>query len=158
MSYDLQIWSTQPLNTEGAPPEPAKWLRNGCIWVHERKGWQISVGSSDKVEPEDIPIEVDRALPGISFLTEVNLSHDTGDESPKRLMHRFAVALAEGSHGVVVDPQTDTVTTAKGVLRLQPLGTADRSTVIALSWWLTSGGLVERDVGEVVTALETSFP
>ena len=63
MSYGLQIWSTKAVNVSEVLPEPAKWRRSGELWTREGKGWQLSVGFSDHVLPEDIPEEVDRVLP-----------------------------------------------------------------------------------------------
>lgn len=42
--------------------------------MHERRDWQIVVGRSLKVLPEDVPEAVARVLPGIDYLTELDLS------------------------------------------------------------------------------------
>lgn len=36
---------------------------NGQSWVHERRGWQIVIGRSVKVLPEDVPEAVAQGLP-----------------------------------------------------------------------------------------------
>jgi len=158
MSYDLHIWSTQPVSASNVLPEPARWTCSGDIRMRAGKGWQLSIGVSDRVMPEDIPEEVDKLLPGITFLTELNLSPITAAGSAKRLMARVAAALAKSAHGVVVDPQTDTVTTAKGVSRVKTLGSSDAASVIALSWWFLSGPLIDFDVAPLLATLGSSLP
>jgi hypothetical protein len=68
MSYDLQVWSVRPLQ-QNAFRHPEMWLTKSASWTLERKDWQIVVSSSDKVETEDIPDEINMLLPGILRLT-----------------------------------------------------------------------------------------
>lgn len=158
MSYDLQIWSARPVNLPEALPEPGTWRHSDRLWTRKGRGWQVLVGPSDRVLPEDIPEEVNMTLPGIAFLTELNLSPVTAKASAKRLLVRVAKAFAKAAHGAVFDPQTDTITTANGVARLMPLGSSESASVIALSWWFTSGQLIEGNLAELVTVLEGSLP
>ena len=158
MSYDLKVWSTDAANVVDALPEPEKWVLSDRFWTRQGNGWQVSIGQSDQVLPEDIPPEVDELLPGIAFLTELNLSPATAAASARALVTRVATSFAKSAHGVVVDPQTDTIITAKGVSRLESLGSSESASVLALSWWFTSAPLVDRDVSLLVSALEASLP
>jgi len=150
MSYDLQIWSTRPVDLPKALPEPATWRSSGTLWIRNGRNWQLVVGRSDRALPEDIPEEVDTLLPGIAFLTELNLSPITSQGSALRLIVRVGRALSKAAHGVVFDPQTETITTAKGVVRLQPFSSGESASIIALSWWFQSGALAGRDLTELV--------
>ncbi|HEX6802934.1 MAG TPA: hypothetical protein VF133_04575 [Terriglobales bacterium] len=72
MSYDLQVWSVRPLNPDGFS-KPEMWQRESAAWTHAHKNWQIVVSASDHVEPEDIPQEISNLLPGVEWLTNLNL-------------------------------------------------------------------------------------
>jgi hypothetical protein len=66
MSYDLQIWSVHPASAEGLPT-PTTWKANDQSWMHERRDWQVVLGRSVKVLPEDVPETVAQTLPGIAY-------------------------------------------------------------------------------------------
>src|SRR5262245_23464200 len=158
MSFDLQLWSIQPVGLHHDLPDAEAWhaLDNGWSW--EGHDWQIAAGHSNRVAPEDIPDEVAKLLPGISFLTEISLSPITAGANARRLIDRIAMKLAKKAHGVIFDPQTDRVTTARGVTRLTSLGSRESASVIALSWWFVSGPLIERNVSGLLSALESCLP
>lgn len=84
MSYDLQIWSVNAVNAYTTLPEAERWKPNNQTLVHERRDWQIVVGRSVDVLPEDIPEDVANALPGISYLTELNLSPIDSPEAARK--------------------------------------------------------------------------
>ena len=60
MSYDLQIWSTQPVSVRGLLPETDRWRLEGDLWTRGGKDWLLSVGGSEQVLAEDIPEEVEK--------------------------------------------------------------------------------------------------
>jgi hypothetical protein len=158
VSYDLKIWSTDAAKVPEVLPELERWQLSGESWTRQGTSWELSIGRSDQVLPEDVPPEVEKLLPGIAFLTELNLSPIGAAPSAKTLMMKVAGELARSAHGVVVDPQMDTITTVKGVSRLESLGSSENASVLALSWWFTSTPLVHRDVTLLVEALESSLP
>jgi hypothetical protein len=158
VSYDLKVWSTEVGKVPDALPEPEKWALCKGLWTRQGKGWQISIGPCSQVLPEDIPAEIDELLPGIAFVTEISLAPITAGASARALLTRVATSLAKSAHGVVLDPQADSITTAKGVSRLKPLGSGESASVLALSWWFTSAPLIDRDVTLLVSALEASLP
>jgi hypothetical protein len=49
--------------------------------MHERRDWQIVVGRSLKVLPEDVPEAVAQVLPGIDYLTELDLPPIDGHDA-----------------------------------------------------------------------------
>src|SRR5581483_541379 len=103
MSYDLQVWSVRALQPD-AFRQPELWERGASAWTHARKNWQIVISASDRVEPEDIPEEVSKLLPGIEWLTNLNLEGKRTAEA-LRLSQSTAIDIARSSHGAVLDPQ-----------------------------------------------------
>jgi hypothetical protein len=159
MSYDLQVWSVE------RPPIPrclgdlADWRERGGTWAYERPQWQIVVGPSDRVLPEDIPDEVAQSLPGIAVRTELNLSPISAGATARKLLRRTALALAKAGHGIVVDPQQETFATPSGVKRLLSLGADENAAVLALGWWFGDGPqIAAAGFGEMVDLLAAALP
>jgi hypothetical protein len=63
MSYDLQIWSVYPASPSIILPDPTRWTSNSQSWICERRDWQVVIGQSVKVQPEDVPEDIARTLP-----------------------------------------------------------------------------------------------
>lgn len=143
MSYDLQVWSTNPAPCPSCLPDSSGWRAAGEGWAYERRAWQVNVGPADRVLPEDIPNGVAACLPGIGFLTEVNLAPIGARQAARKFLERAATAIAKAGHGVIFDPQLDAVTTPKGVQRFVSPGPDERASLVALSWWFTEGSLAD---------------
>jgi hypothetical protein len=109
--------------------------------VHAGRGWQIVVGSSDYVLPEDIPDAVVPVLAGIQYLTEIYLEGQQSDTS-RRLLGSVANNLARSCHGVLIDPQQDTLRTPAGVKRTTPVGRTKRFSTLTFGWWFLDGPLL----------------
>ena len=103
--------------------------------------WQIVVCSPSRVEPEDIPKEMSRAIPGIGFLTEMSVEPIHAPKSALAIATRTARAIARVAHGVIVDQQNSTVSTPAGVSRFKPTRRPDRFSLIEMTWWFTDGSL-----------------
>jgi hypothetical protein len=99
MSYDLQIWSVRPAAASDVLPNPTTRIADGQSWVHERRDWQIVIGRSVKVLPEDVPEAVAQALPGITYLTELNLSPIDAPEAARKFLSRSTASVAKQSTG-----------------------------------------------------------
>ncbi|MGA2443330.1 MAG: hypothetical protein ABSH08_20450, partial [Tepidisphaeraceae bacterium] len=70
VSYDVQIYSVRAF--DAAIFDGVKgWNPKECSF--QTANWQIVVNPSDKILPEDIEDEIASLLPGIGFLTELNL-------------------------------------------------------------------------------------
>jgi hypothetical protein len=159
MSYDLQIWSIEPTCLPEALPDPTAWRHSSECWIHEERDWQISILESNPVEPEDVPEGVARALPGIGFLIEIHVQPVTAAARAIKLLNKTANALAKAAHGVVFDPQSDTVTTPSGVKRLMPLERSESASLLSLSWWFERGQLAEEaEVGDLIVVLKATLP
>ena len=159
MSYDIQIWSVDPLPLPEALPDAKKWQPEGSAWVRVSKHWQIVVGSSVKALPEDVPLDIVGLLPGIGYLAELNLEPIGAPKSARRLLETVAKRLAKAAHGVVLDQQTDRVLTPSGIRRYRPQRRDERFSILFLSWWFTEGPLLS-DAGlrEFVDLLESMLP
>jgi hypothetical protein len=159
VSYDIQIWSVDPIPLPSALPDVGRWKQEGGGWVRANQNWQIVLGSSVKALPEDVPEGIGGLLPGISYLTELNLEPVGAPKIAYKLLRTVSNRLGKAAHGVVFDPQIDRVITPSGVKRYQPQPRDERFSILSLSWWFTEGPL--RTAGglrEFVSLLETMLP
>lgn len=118
----------------------------------------ISILPSVRVLPEDLPEEVAGALPGIGYLTELNLTPINASESTKSFAVRTAVAIAKTSHGVMLDPQTQAVTLPSGVRRYTKPAPDGNASALSFSWWFVDGPLTENRFDELLDVLEAELP
>jgi hypothetical protein len=157
MSYDLQVWSVRPLQSDTFR-RPELWERGPSAWTHARKNWQLVVSASDRVEPEDVPEEISKLLPGIEWLTNLNLEGKSTAEA-MRLSQATATDIARSSHGVVLDPQEASVHLPSGVKRLLLPRSKDTFEVISMRWWFLDSPLLGREGREsFVNLLERMLP
>jgi len=157
MSYDFQVWSVKPL-TADAFPKPEMWRRESTAWTHSRESWQIVVFPSNHVEPEDIPEEIRKLLPGIKWLTNLNLEGRSTSEA--LLLARFAATgIAVASHGAVLDPQERSIQSPSGVKRLMSPRSEETLDVVQMSWWFLDSP-IENSVGreQLISLFERLLP
>ena len=133
MSYDLQVWSVRPLQPH-AFSQPQMWEKGPKAWTHARKNWQIVVSTSDRAEPEDVPDEISKLLPGIEWLTNLNLEGKATAEAV-RLAQSAATDVARSSHGAVFDQQDGSIRLPSGVKRLMSPRSKDVFDIVSMSWW-----------------------
>jgi len=134
MSYDLRIWTTlepKPGELAGAPDVPRT--------VAEGRGWLVNASQTLHVSAEDIPEEIANALPGIAYLIELNLEPADAPASARAKLGRLAKQLATACHGVVEDPQADSLTLGTRVRRLSALGKSEEATILKMGFWYESG-------------------
>lgn len=141
LSYDLQIWSVRPFERAslGNTGRPKRRGPDECILPGS--GWQIVINASDKVLPEDVEDEISALVPGIAYLTELNLEGAATNQAGK-LLHTTAREIAGRTHGVVADPQSDRITTPSGVTRFALPKKEKSFSVVNLSWWFLNGVLL----------------
>jgi len=157
MSYDLQVWSIRPLQ-QNAFRHPEMWQKHPASWALERKNWQIVVSSSDRVEAEDIPDEINRLLPGIEWQTNLNLEGEATKEA-FRLVQSSASDIARFSHGIVLDQQDGSIRLPSGVKRFLSPRSREPFDVIAMSWWLLDSPIESRQGREqFIGLLERLMP
>ncbi len=108
MSYDLQVWTTAPFVDASTMPDSG-WVEANGNWSKSGRGWLVNVSANQEVLPEDIPKDINGALPGIRFLTGLSLEPIHAPKSAKALLRRAAKTIAKTAHGVVFDPQEDAI-------------------------------------------------
>jgi hypothetical protein len=144
MSYDLQIWSVREFDPT-ALGKPELWQHPiESHWIREGASWQISIFRSGKVLPEDVPTEIAQVLPGIQFLTDMSLE-GRGTAEAEKLLEASANQLAKAVHGVIFDPQEDTIRSAAGIKRFALPSKQESFSVLRLSWWFLKSPLLSRD-------------
>jgi hypothetical protein len=157
MSYDLEVWSIRASNV-GALCPAGEWQATDTCWTYAGRGWQIVIGRSDRVFPEDIPEGVAATLPGIEYVTHMSVE-GSAPQSALARADRIAKKLAVASHGVIFDPQADTVATPAGVKRLQPIRHEESFSILEMSWWFLESPVHEpggRD--RLLSCLENTLP
>ncbi|HEY1921224.1 MAG TPA: hypothetical protein VGG44_00545, partial [Tepidisphaeraceae bacterium] len=107
MSYDLTIWSVHPFATSMLGQSELWEQRSETQSGYLSTNWQIVIGASNKVLPEDIPPGIEGLLPGIRWLTCMNLE-GRATKNAKELLTSTAKKIAKAAHGVISDNQEDT--------------------------------------------------
>ncbi len=159
MSRDLQVWSATEPALPASLPDAAKWRPAAGGWSRAHGESTIRLTLPDRVLPEDVPESVSAAVPGIAWLTGLSLS-PVGAGVPSRTLHdRVALAIAKSAHGVVLDPQEDTVRTPRGVKRWANPGPSEAASLVNLSWWFGAGPFADGACfAELVDVLATELP
>ncbi len=132
MSYDLQIWSAEPV---ALPPSAEGWSSEGSAWLQTGRGWHITIWNSTAAESEDAPDEIAVAIPGIAWFTELSLH--PFDASPRAVSDftKLARKLAKPVRGAVFDPQTDKAHIPPGKSRFVAPAKESPAECITMSWW-----------------------
>jgi hypothetical protein len=88
-------------------------------------------------------------------MVELNLEPAAAPQSARALLKRVAKALAFAGHGIVVDPQTDTLTTPTGVRRYVAPPRSATVTALELSWFSVDARFASREgLDRVVACFE----
>lgn len=114
MSYDLQVYTPDQLDaaalrslvnaTSGLEIEGVDSRRSLTVVRGIRRRYSFTVAGPDRVDPEDVPVEVTGLLLGARYLYSVLVEGSTESEIPHAL--RFAKQLAATLNGVLLDQQT----------------------------------------------------
>lgn len=116
------------------------------------------LSTSQPVGPEDIPEPVLSVLPGIEYLAELNLEGRAPTSAYAR-MERLAKQLAKAAHGVVENPQENSITAPAGVRRFLPPKRARLFSLLELSWWFLESPVLEPGgVEQLLRCLERTTP
>jgi len=152
LSYDLQIWSVRPFERAFIDQGKRSNGSAGKDCTIGGTGWQIVINASDKVLPEDLDAEVSALVPGIGYLTELNLEGKATSEAAK-LLQSTAKAIAKRTHGVVVDPQSDSVLTPAGVTRFIVPKKEKTFSVLNMSWWFLNDVMFKTEARQAFLSL-----
>jgi hypothetical protein len=143
MSYDLNLWTVKRVAATAVQEfMPDAKVSNTRVEL-AGNGWLVAFEPSTKIELEDIPDEVAAALPGISWLTSVNIEPITVPNATKIKIKIVLKAIAKEFGGVVEDPQADTVSLPSGIKRYRPTvqDIDSRVATLNLNYWFTESPL-----------------
>lgn len=157
MSYDLQVWSVMPTRKDFLA-KSLQWEPATRGWAYGANNWQLVVSASERVEHEDIPEEISAALPGIEWLTDLNLEGKANAKA-LRLAQSTAAVIAKIGHGVVLDPQDGSVRLPSGVKRFMQPRRKDTFDVLSMSWWFLDSPMEHPEGREqFIAVLERLLP
>lgn len=95
MSYDLQVWSANVPELSSVLSPIDAWLHTEGTSLLRGRGWTITIEHPVRVFDEDVPTEVANEIPGVAFLTEIQLS-PIGENGPGRRANIEGSALEKG--------------------------------------------------------------
>jgi hypothetical protein len=146
MSYDLNLWTVKCVPATAIHElVPDAKVSNARVEL-AGNGWLVAFEPSTRVELEDIPDEVAAALPGIGWLTSVNMEPITAPNATKNKIKVILKTIAKEFGGVVEDPQADTVSLPSGSKRYRPAmqDIDSRVATLNLNYWFTDSPLRTR--------------
>jgi hypothetical protein len=159
MSYDLQVWSVSKPDWNEIASNVDGWEISTHGMEFESRKWHIVVGPCSLVEEEDIPEEVLGTLPGIHYLTEINLEGSYAQKSAHTHLSRISRLIAKTSRGIVLDPQLSTISTPRGVRRLSEAKSKGRISILEFGWWFNDSPLIEEGgLARMLKLIETYLP
>jgi hypothetical protein len=159
MSYDIRVWSVKEPDWTDKLSESDGWLFEDRSCVLNKATWQIVVGPALPVEDGDIPDDVIDKLPGIRYLTEINLEPLGAPQSGHDLLRKIVNRMAKDSHAVVEDPQQGKILTPRGVQRIKKAAAEERASVFQLSWWFNESPVLQDDgLHQLVNTMEKLLP
>jgi len=142
-----------------ALPEPDRWRAEHSVWVRDGRGWQVIVGPTHRIDPEDIPEGARGALPGVQYMIELCLEPIGAPRSAHALLLRTAKSIAVAAHGAILDQQTDSITTPAGVRRFVKPVREEVVDALELSWFSVNESLRTREWFDgFVGMLESDLP
>jgi|GEM_PF-1360953 len=160
MSYDLRIWSSGKMPLNNPLLTDAGYTNNNEYIVREGNGWQVVISRSVSVEPEDIPDTIMQSLPGISYMTEINIEPISAPDKIRNETLRLCKALAKEMKGVVEDLQDGIVKMPSGVKKISydnPKG--KNQPLISLIWYFEDVTFYKsKKIDQFVDLLEKYMP
>ena len=160
MSYDLKIWSSGQMPENNSLLADAGYKLGNDFFVREGDGWQAIISRSVTVEPEDIPDTIMQALPGISYMTEINIEPISAPDKVRNETLRLCKALATEIKGVVEDPQDGTIKMPSGVKKVSYNNQKDKNQpLISLIWYFEDVTFYKsKQIDRFVDLLEKYMP
>ncbi len=143
MSYDLNIWSRQKIETE-----QRIFNIDECI---------ITIEESVIVENEDIPIDVMLSLSEIKYLTSLYLQPYTNEKKIVDKAIKYAKKLAKEFGGVVENPQlaNEAMLVNKRKTFTRATGDAEK---ISICWYMDCQQSLSNKLTEFIELLEKYLP
>lgn len=129
MSYDLRIYTINKPDFSGINNMPNIEMNEDAI-ILPSKNHQIVISKDTPIENEDIPQQISKELPGLSYLIECNLEPWTDNENRIKELLKVAKIIAKESIGVIENPQTDEIILPSGVKRVLEFEKIERFSII----------------------------
>jgi hypothetical protein len=159
MSYNIQVWTVFPVSLPVMLPNRDTWNNIGRDWAYKTSEWQVSVRPSVEVVGQDLPRNVDRALPGIAYLTQLALDPEDASQEGIDFLLKVANRLSVSAHGVFLDPGKDHLTIPTSIKRYHQTEKEERFSTFQFHWWFTQSPMqTEEGLTSFVELLENSFP
>ena len=161
MSYGIHIWSSGRVPENSILLADAAYQDKGDYFVREGDGWQVVISRPVDVDPEDIPDEIMRALPGVAYLTEITIEPISAPENVRKETLRLCKALAREMKGAVEDPQEDAIQLPSGAKKVSSGGVTGKDRpVISLIWNFddTTTFYQSNTIDQFVNVLERYMP
>src|SRR5258706_2877198 len=161
MSYDIRVWSINKLNLPDSLPMNDQWEMKNENAHYFKQRWQIVVNNPIEVDKEDINKEIFSLLPGIAYLTELNLEPMHSPESAKSILLKFSKEIAKDTMGIIEDPQMNTVMAPSGVIRfIQPkTEKGDRFSILEMTWKFGNNPLSKKEIMfKLIDYFESTLP
>jgi superfamily I DNA and RNA helicase len=159
MSYDLQIWSAKKLNFQDEYFQKDSFKQMKDALVYESKDWQIVISESCEVDEEDIVPEIFSLLPGMKYLTEINLEPISAPKNAIKTLKTIAKHIAKLTYGVIVDEQADVILTPSGIKRVENFTVKENKNVVSMSWWFINDSRLRKDgLRELIDLIDLMLP
>lgn len=143
MSYNLRLWTKNQIKDCSIPS-----LKENIV----------NVDKNITAEPEDMPAEVFLSIPGIKFLTDINIEPTPTDNAYIEKVNRYAKKLARENMGVLEDPQAGFVYTPSGVKTASLPPIFKDEPTISLSWYMDSKFPLKDKLSDFVDLLKEYMP
>ena len=158
MSHDLHVWSTEPAALPAMLPDRDAWKAQDESWVRAGGEWRLTVAPSLSAA-EDVPDELGALLPGLAYFTALTLEPIHAPANAKAILRKTATRIAQAAHGVLFDPQEDTVKLPSGVKRYIPASPSASIDLLVMSWWFDEQPFRStQDYDTLVSVLERWLP
>lgn len=158
MSYDLRIYTINKPDFSGIKNMPNIEMNEDAI-ILPSKNHQIVISKDTPIENEDIPQQISKELPGLSYLIECNLEPWTDNENRIKELLKVAKIIAKESIGVIENPQTDEIILPSGVKRVLEFEKIERFSIIKMSWWFNDDSLLNSNkLKLLLEAIEKYIP
>lgn len=111
------------------------------------------------MDAEDVREQIAALLPGIAYLIRLSVEPGHAPKTARQLLMRSARSLAKAGHGVIYDPQEDSIALGAGVKKFAPPGKEQQDQTLMLAWWFGPDALATKaGFEELVNLLRRHLP
>ncbi|MCL2806883.1 MAG: hypothetical protein FWD27_01755 [Coriobacteriia bacterium] len=160
MSYDLNIWSSEPVPQSSTLLADAGYKTSNGFMVREGEGWQVVISPCYRVDPEDVPFSIMQTLPDTSCLTGINVEPISAPAKVKKETLCLCKALAKEMQGAVEDSQTGILKLLTGEETITYTNPKDdRQPRVSMNWFFEDLTFYQSDkINQLLNVLENYMP